>query len=170
MALKTRANGEQLRLSNYATQTLTNSAAETTIFSGTVPAGVLGTDRSLQVDYYGSVVTGLLPPNMTIRLKFGGVTTTMINNIPMLASQSNRPISITVKIFNRDSSNSQFILCSVRNPGSLSILTGLSVMEEVSATSSVDTTVNQTLEISAQFGSAVATTTLTTQVVEAMIE
>lgn len=170
MALVTRANGSQVLVSNYAAQTLSNTTVETTVFTMTVPANMLETDKGLRVEYYGSLTTLLTPPTVTVKVKFGGMTLTAVNGVALLASGTAKPFSIEVFLANRGATNSQYCLARVTNPGAQGLLIGLAVTEQVDGTGAVDTTAAQTLSITVQFGTQISTTTLTTNLVRATIE
>ena len=170
MAFRTRINATQQIMGDYVSQNLSNTTTETTVFSATIKAGQLALDRSVRVQYNGSITSLLLPPTITVRVKFGGTTLTVLSGIALLASATAKPFSIDVFIANRGAANSQYLLATVTNPGAIALLTGLAVMEQASATAAIDTTVDQTLSITVQFGSAVSSTSLTTQYIRAALE
>lgn len=134
--------------------TLSNSAAETTMWTGTLTGGVLGINDALQVAFYGSLLNNSgAGRTYTFRLKLGGTTiASMITPVTNSASVGAYQFQGFIK--NAGATNSQkgtgFALAQASN----------GVVNGGSGSAAIDTTVNQTLALTIQADAATATQTL----------
>lgn len=136
--------------------TISNTAAEMVLFQQMIPAGALGTLK--RIDYYlnALITTGLVNPSITIRVRLGTSVLAVMNSASLLVSQSNKPFVIEGRIKNT-SANTQEVYAKVTKNQ-----TGLLGSNDMEAASwAVDTTIDQMFQITAQFGTALTSTTLT---------
>jgi len=155
-----------LRLRQSAGSAITNTTAETSLISATLPAGIMGLARALEFVCVATITTPLVSiPTLTIRVKFGGSTLTVAAGLSLVASLTNAPILLSGSIANIDATNVQYVYCEVRQSGGLvsqpiSIANGSFIQQAAFAE---DTTAAVTFSITAQFGGLSATTNLTHQ-------
>lgn len=148
-----------------------NSTTETTLFTATVPAGVMGTNRTLRLQIDGDYLnnSGLtLTTSETLRIYFGGSVIWADAGKAHAASANRKPLSITVRITNAGATNSQVLGGTITLGGSPST-TGIGEYgdDEIDAQTAighatasppaVDTTAAQTLSVSVQHGQAATT-------------
>lgn len=149
--------------SQASTLTLSNSTTETTLFSQVIPAGSMGINKKLNLEALCTLTTPVVSiPTLTIRLKLGSAVLTVVSAVGLAVSQTNAPVVIEAKIRNKEASNAQILYAKVTQAGtSLPLL--IENSKAVFASWTVDTSVNQTLSITAQFGGLSAATSLTAQ-------
>lgn len=151
--------GGLLFTSGSTTPQIDNSAAETVIFTGTVPGGTLGTDGAIQVRLgclvKNNVGTG---QGYTIAIKYGGTTiySDSTNATVIGTSSTPRPLSIEFVLF-ADAATSAQRLVGTIGPlaAAQAATTGYGDLAATPAhftytyggTATVDSTVNQTLEV-----------------------
>lgn len=142
-----------------STVSVTNTAAATTIYSYSVPANTLGTDKGLRLNISGQYLNNSgANRKVTITVSYGG--TTMISqatpNIATSATTGNW--GITVYLMAANATNAQ----RARLDGSFEAGTAADVVINDNGTASVDSTTNQTLTVTVA-NSAAATTITTTK-------
>ncbi|WP_206445569.1 hypothetical protein [Spirosoma sordidisoli] len=137
---------------------ISNSTAETDLFSASIPAGKLGLEKTLALHYVGRLTTGLLPPAVTIKVYLGSSSLTVFTAVALLASGS-KPLVLDVRISNVNSMSAQYV--SVVGQYNTSCITA-------DADWTVDTTTAQTLRVTAQFVSLSTSTSIQTK--EAVLE
>ncbi len=142
-------------------QTVSNTTSETTVFSQVIPAGKMGTSKKLSLDLLSTLTTPAISiPTITVRIKLGSSTLVVVNAIGLAISQTNSPFTIAGVIRNRDASNVQIAYAHITQSASnLPML--LANSSAVYADWAVDTTVDQTLSVTVQFGGLSAGTIFT---------
>jgi hypothetical protein len=153
-----------------AGSTLTNSTTETVLFAANIPAGKMGTSKILKFEFSLHLTSPALSvPTITLKLKLGATFAITLANAALLsASLSNKPILIKGKIANMNSTSSQYVQVEImNNSAGTNILSSLgSSFVVTDATAAVDTTVDQTLALTAQFGALSSTTSVSPMLVE----
>lgn len=144
------------------TSPVSNTAVETTIFSQVVPAGKMKATGILGFALWGNLTTGLLPPTLTLRVKLGSSSMAVFTTAALLGSLTGKAFFLDGYISNI-SASSQAVVARVTQASSGIISLGTLGVNAVEGNFSVDTSVNQTFLITAQFGSAVASTSLVTR-------
>lgn len=142
-----------------STVSVTNTAAATTIYSYSVPANTLGTDKGLRLNISGQYLNNSgANRTVTITVSYGG--TTMISqatpNIATSGTTGNWGINVYLMAAN--ATNAQ----RARLDGSFEAGTAADVVINDNGTASVDSTANQTLTVTVA-NSAAATTITTTK-------
>lgn len=126
-------------LAKQLTQQTFNGAvttAETTVFSATIPAGLLATANGVRYKCFHTHQTPGVNADSTIRVKFGG-STIITFGVPENQEQS----LVEIMIFNNGSTASQVARAIGVGAGSVAYATG---------TTAADTTANVTLEVTVQ--------------------
>lgn len=153
MAKIQRETSRGFSVGEYSASTLTNSSSETTLFSQNIVAGRMGTNKEL--------VFGLLPPSITVKIKFGSATLTVLNGQSLATSlASAKPFIIEGMVCN-NSVSTQFIYAKISQASNTLplLLSASSGMD--SADWTIDTSSDQTFSITAQFATANNAATLT---------
>lgn len=140
--------------------TLTNSATETTLFSKTVPGGLMGTSRGMHLAFLAQLSSTLVNPSLTIKIKYGTAVITAVSAVSVNASLTSVPFYIECDIMNANATGSQQVISRVfQNTVSAPLSLGAGVYL-ASSTWTTDSTVDQTLAVTATFNSALTGTTL----------
>lgn len=146
--------------------TLSNSAAETTMYTFSVPANMgakLGSVLDLELIMAFQNNSGA-DRTYTIRVKFGGTTHFTEALPPVPAAALARPSTIRVRIQNTGASAQRITsTVSIGAAGNDFTVAALLPPATVASTATIDQTSAQTLEVSVQSDSAGATQTITTQ-------
>lgn len=137
--------------------TLTNSAAATNLFTQTIPGGLLGTAKHVHVTLVCQLSSTIINPALTLTLKYGTSTLVVANTAGINASLSSVPFILNADIYAVNSTSSQVATATISNSTSGAL--GLNMYQAV-GTWAIDSTVDQTLAITAQFNSALTGTTL----------
>lgn len=150
-------------LNEFNGSTLLNTTAETTLFSTVIPAGKLGSAKILDFKICFHISTPTLSiPTLTLKLKLGSASLTLSSTANLSANLTDKPLIVEAEISNLGVANSQFVLAKVFNNSAGLILSGLSsAFSATDGTWAVDTTVDQTLSVTGQFGALSGTTTVT---------
>lgn len=164
MAISTIASARGFTALGLTNSSVNNTNTETTIFTQAVPANAMGTNKVLRFQFWGTMTTLLLPPTLTIRIKFGSTTLTVVNAVSLLASQTGSPFLIEVAVV-ATGTGSQEAFARISDSTGTIILTGGLGLSLSAASWSVDTTSVQAFAVTVQFGTAVLTTTLTAKMV-----
>lgn len=128
--------------SNY----LQNSAAETTVYTGTFTGGQLGTTRAIRITLIGIAAdTATGASTLTLRVKYGGTTfSTLV--LEHASSGSGKPVYM------------QSILSAANSASAQECVTFGTLNNEdyetVTASGTIDSTSNQTLAVTAQMSAA----------------
>ena len=155
-----------------ADTTISNTAAESTMYTYSVPANMGAIDGQRLVL---SMLCTLLNNSganrtYTMRLKFGATTVIADAMIAIPTSTALRSFEIIVEIANDGATNAQFCKMSVSVSAPLAVTTGLSgdygtapteIGSVIMNTSALDQTVSQTLAVTIQADAATATQTIT---------
>jgi hypothetical protein len=140
--------------------TVSNSAAETTIFTGTIPGGMLGTSGRLALSIVAKYTnTTGVDSNCTTRMKYGG-TTVNGGGCQSITSTGFSDVAFGVigELVAGNATNAQ--LGQVTNTVS-PIVTGETIIRN--GTAAIDSTVDQTFVVTAQLGAASLNHTFTMQ-------
>ena len=106
-SLHTAANPASIVARTVSSTTVTSTATETTVFSATLPAGTLGTDRLVRLDLGGDYQndTGI-SRTCTVRVKLGSTTLAALD--PVLTTATDRgAVILTTFISGTGSTTSQ---------------------------------------------------------------
>lgn len=149
-------------LRDVSSTLISNSNTETTILTGTVPGGTLGTNRMLRVTLAGAVydVETSTPVVTTVRFKFGGTT---VGTLALAATTDNnvnpRALCATCLISAANSTGSQRVH-SYGTLGAPAAVGATAAIEDDAASFytalSLDSTLDQTLEVTVQLDIASA--------------
>jgi len=157
------------KIVNVRTPVTATAATETTLLSTTVAGGTLGTSGSLDVQLNISDCDIGNGATLTLRFKYGGttfITQTGVNSTG--ADIADMGGVIIFRLYADNSTGNQTAFASTKM-AEKDIITGpavnanidqLSLVDSVGSTA-VDSTTNQTLEITAQWSSAAGTQTIT---------
>lgn len=153
--------GAYVRLAG--TVDVANSTTEGFLISYQIGAGAMGTDKMLRCTVIGDMLQNAAG-NLTLRIKFGG-TTLWADTFPVTQTATRRPWEIQVKIGNLNAANSNFLKATVEIGNNGVPDTGLAQADagtfgmgpvSASATSTIDTSAAQYLDITAQWSAASA--------------
>ena len=138
--------------------TVTNTTTETNLYSFTVTGGTLGTDKSLILVIDISDFDGAASAILTLRLKYGGTTIAVLTSTADPTAYTNSTGRIVVTLRGDGATNAQL--------GSMSFefeqVVNLGDLRRIRvAASAVDSTVNQTLAVTAQWAAGQATSSVT---------
>lgn len=167
-----RVLGQQLPVilsRQVATQTVTNSAAETSVYSFSVPSNVMGTTRSLRLTWHGTHDNNnATPPSLTVRYKFGGTTFHDGAITAITASASTRPVWGWAIISPNNSATAQrshgrFSLGAATTAGQTAAIAAGHDVLSFHNTLAIDTTATVTLQMTVQHGVADTVTTFRLQ-------
>jgi hypothetical protein len=126
-----------------------NTVSETTIYSKTIGANHLSTDRRLRLELTADYLNDSgSARNLTVRLKLGGTTITTVSVNGISASATRYAASMFFRIQAKGATNSQIIDVSYPNFSSNALLVALPV------TSAIDTSVAQTLAVTVEHSAA----------------
>lgn len=140
--------------------TLTNLTTETVIMSDTVKANTMSTYKEVAFRVDCAVTSLLVTPNVTVRIRFGSNVITLVSNAGITISQTNSPFVIEGTITNKGATNSQLVSAQITQNNSTLGLSLSSPINIVRGTMSVNTTVDNLLSVTVQFGSAVTGTSI----------
>lgn len=148
-------------------QLISNSAAAASIYSFVVPGGTLGTNKTLRLTLTGSYLNNSgVADNLFVRGQLGGVTVvgalaagTAVFNVP--ASANVRLIRMQIELNANGLTNSQRAVGSIVIGNASALVTdwgGVTALPYGFANAlALDSTVNQTLDVSVQLATALAT-------------
>jgi len=146
--------------------TISNTINKSPLFTTVIPGGKMGSNKILKLELTCQLTTPALSiPSLALRLEFGSASVVLATGL-ISANLTDRPLLIEAKIANQGNSN-QYVTVKVLNNSGLLIFAGLSSSFLITDTSwTVDTTVDQTLAVTAQFGGLSTTTSIITKLVE----
>lgn len=138
----------------YANVTVSNTTTETTLYSGTVPANTLGTTGVVRLRMYLSLKKGSTSSSFSLRFKYGGTTlvTHQINDATTFSTAKQGWVEFVVVATgatNTQEGSAIFNLVDNNQPVTTAV-----VQYSMAAvgTSAVDSTANQTIAVTVQFG------------------
>lgn len=140
--------------------TVSNSTTETSVYSFTVAGGTLSTNRMIRVTLLAVSLnnTGSAAHNMYIKFKYGGVTFADLNLSHSTAAATEKAVIAVSELSGKNATNAQIGHTDARMSATLPVAAANAAIETQRITShpymTVDSTVNQTLEITAQFTAA----------------
>jgi hypothetical protein len=136
---------------------LVNSAAETSVYSFAIPGNTIGINQAVRLTLLGDFLNNT-GGNQTflIKVKFGGTTVLTTPNTLTLTTSANRPTSnLSVLIQNLGATNSQLANGSfMSGPGGNGVMGNPLVDVGEFQGLAIDTTVNQTLQVTVTLGAA----------------
>lgn len=138
-----------------------SSNPETVLFSEVIPAKKMGTGKKLRLEMLFTLSTAAISlPTLTVKIKLGSQTLTIANGLGLTASQTNAPFTVDARIRNKDDAGQQMAYARMaQNGNNLTLLIANS--QAVYADMTVDTTQDQNLQVTAQFGGLSSGNTLT---------
>lgn len=138
--------------------TVADTTTETDLISVTIAGGILGTANGVRARLMISAAGVTGTPTLTLRLKYGATTLATITLSTLI---SLKPAYIDVLLLATGATNSQEALFSINQfYSSITNVNQLNSQAEV-GTSSEDSTTDKTLKVTAQWGTASASNTLT---------
>lgn len=154
----------ELRRLDRSTSTVTvaNTTTETSLYSYVVPAGTMANDSILRLNVKADLTKNVANESIIINVKFGGTTLFDVGAAFGAATDANPFLYlIRVEIANLGAANSQYSSADFMRTR----YTTTAEYEKARATSSIDTSVEQTLEITAQWSTASASLSLSKRIV-----
>ena len=127
------------------------TTAETAVYSKSIGAGHMSTDRMLRLRIVADYLQNSGTPNITIRVKLGGTTILTITGSTIAASATRRGASLLIEIMNLGATNSQVVTAVAPDWA-----VGPKLIEQLLQTAAVDTSVAATLEVTVQHSASSA--------------
>lgn len=152
------ANGATWR--ECPSTTISNSVAETTILSVTIPGKDLDLYKLIRYEMYCNLTSIVVPPTVTIKVKYGSGVLTAVSALTININQNSQPFIIEGVIVNRNLTNSQYAYSKVSQHATQGPLALTSPIYDARTTFAIDSTTDQTFAITTQFGGLIATTSL----------
>ncbi len=146
-------------VSNTPVTAVTNTAAVYTILQDTIKGKTLSTYKKVTFRAIISLTTSLANPTITFKVNYGAGSMTITSAVALSLSLTNTPIVIEGFITNTGTTNSQFMYASIRQ-GTTAAIPLSGNMNFVIGNSAVDSTADQLLTLTSQFGSALTGTTM----------
>jgi hypothetical protein len=145
-----------------------NSTVEQSLYSKVIPAGAMGIDKMLRLTMLCDLLYNSSGNNLTIKIKFGGVTIFSDVFNQGVTDAARRPFILNIWLANCGAANSQMMSAqamNIRIADTHTPTTGLGgadfrniifagLAASLNALATVDTTVAQTLDITAQWSAA----------------
>ncbi|GAB3317944.1 hypothetical protein GCM10027299_09350 [Larkinella ripae] len=143
---------------------MTNTTTETTVCSQMIQGNSMSTNKRLKFQVLFAITSGLVTPGLTIRVKFGGSTLTVISGGAILGSiGANKAFRLEGEIMNTSATTQVVQAHIVQDTGILPL--NLSGNGLNYADWTVDTTTDQTFAVTLQYGAALTGTTITPKLV-----
>lgn len=140
---------------------------ETTIYSRAIEAGKMGTSKEMSFNIFCNLTTGAVAaPTLTLKVKLGTGTLTIMNALSLGLGAASVPFRIEGAVINTSNSAAQYVWARLHTPSStvpISLSAGAAYMN---TDWTVDTSVNQTFSVTAQFGGLIAGTSLATKYIK----
>lgn len=158
---------------NLSTVEVTNSSAEGTLYTFTIPGGTLGPNRVVELQLGGTYLNNSgATKTLTLRYKYGATTLYQDVTATIAASASLRAFWCELLLGNTGVTNSQKLSARFHIAAAGAVTTGVGDIGAVSSvlfgpmygTSAVDSTLNQALTVTVQHSVANANTTISAQV------
>lgn len=157
MTLTRRETGRGFAAADSASVSVSNTTTETAIFTHTIQGGLMGTTKELSFRLICTLTSVLVPPNITVKIKFGGATLTSMSGISISAGLTATPFIIEGLIANAGTANAQIIYSKFIQANTSLI----NAQPMAYADGTIDTTINQVFQITVQFSGLSTTTILT---------
>lgn len=141
--------------------TLSNTTTETDLISTVIPANSLSNYKRIKFKIYCSLTSALVTPNLTVRIKFGSNSVTVINGLGVNISQTSKPFTIEGIIVNRGNTMSQYVYGEIKQNASIGPLALTSPTYNANGIIATNTETDQTFSVTGQFSSTSATSSLT---------
>jgi hypothetical protein len=145
---------------------MTNTTTETTIFVDTIRANSMGLSKTLTLDAYGTITSLLTPPVVTIRIYVGSTVVAAFTSLIINASVTTAPFHINFVMTNNNNASSQFCYGEMRPNTAISFTSTAPYF----SSSTINTSIDQYLKVTAQFGSAVTGTTVFPQFLKTTVQ
>lgn len=146
---------------------VTNTNLETTILTYTVTGGSMNMSNRLKGTlYFGLSTIAVLPGTLTIRIKYGSSVLTLGGGaLALIGGAASAPFVVNFRLSNKDTAGSQFLYGQIlQGSGGLTLS---SPINQAFSLPAIDSTVDQTFIVTAQFQTANVGNTLTLQDAEA---
>ncbi|MCX6020583.1 MAG: carboxypeptidase-like regulatory domain-containing protein [Chloroflexi bacterium] len=162
----TDSNLERVLARSVVDVAIGTTAAETTVISQSVPAGILGTTRTVKVTIEGDYVNNT-GGNQSLLWKLKLGATTVVNSssgsINLATGGNTRPFIVEATITNRNSANAQYGYLAVKNRADAT--TNLEIDLLSTGTASEDTSSAKTLVVTVQHSISSVNLVLTARVI-----
>jgi len=153
--------GKVLILDREVTQQAVNTTTvETTVFSDTIDASVLSTNKWLRLTMMFDLLMNSGTPILTIRVKFGGTTLWAASTAAYTASANRRPGMLVAYIFNQNSASVQVLggNIEINSSTTASVTSGVGSITDgtieiegpLSGSAAEDTTASKILSVTVQ--------------------
>lgn len=139
--------------------TVNNTTVETTLFSQVIRGKAFGTVKRMEFRLVCTITTLLTAPTLTLKVKYGNSSFTLVTTAGLSLSMTGRPFIIDGEIVAKNSANAQSVNIIITQD-SLGVITGLTGANAASTDWTEDSTVDATFSVTAQFGTLSAGTTL----------
>lgn len=143
-----------LLLRSDAANPVSNSNAEITLLSLTIPGAAMSMSNKLKFALWCSLTTtALLPGNVTIKVKYGTAVLTLGGGaIALTGSISSQPLLIGGRMSNKSATNSQYLYGEIRQSSNALVLGN--VINQSKMYPAIDSTQDQVFSVTAQFQTA----------------
>jgi hypothetical protein len=150
--------------------TISNSAAETSVLSVSIPADTLGTAGGVKVSIYGRYVNNTgANRTFTARVKFGSTTLFADTTANLATSATARPVAFEMGLLNKNATNAQGLGGTMTVSNSTAGANGFGdlatdeiiAQTAISGTSAENTTAARTFDVTMQLSNASAAHTFT---------
>lgn len=141
--------------------TISNTTAETTLYSVTVKGGTLGLNGQAIIDVWARLNTTLgLLPTLTVRAYYGTAFVEPLTAITLINSMTDGPIRVRAVLGAKNSTSSQFLSCEIVEHISVALLTPQSRVYQKQGNISVNSALDQTFRITIQYSGLFTNATL----------
>lgn len=121
---------------------VSGTTAETVLLSDTIKASTLSTYKSIRFKAYCSLTSLLTPPSVTVRVRYGANSVSIVSGLSVNTAQTNRPFVVEGVLVNRGVTNNQYIYGTVMQHATLGPLALTSPIYQSSGIISTDSTVD----------------------------
>ena len=144
-------------------QIVTNSNVLTSVFSFSVPGGLLSTSGVLLFQMTGYIDLSAVSANLTLTIAFGG--TTIASGVIVTTAACKGPVRLFCEIAANGASNAQRCTSAVHQEtdgasttdAAWSAAASTTVRQSAHSTLAIDTTIAKTFDVSVQWGNVAAT-------------
>jgi len=138
-----------------------NNTSEYTLYSQTIEGGVMSMANAMRFAFYLNFSTlGVLPGNLTLRVKYGSAVLTLGGGaLALIGGRTAAPVRVSGVLVNRGTTNAQFFTGEMRQDTS-----GLTLIQPVTIASvkpAIDSSIDQTFALTAQFSVGNVANTIT---------
>lgn len=139
--------------------TTITGGTEQNMFADTLKANTMAKQNNYHFKIFANATTGVGLSNITVKLKIGATTITLINSLGITVSLTSAPFVIEGDIVNQGSGNA-FILCKVSQSGNIP-MNGITSVYTMRTTASVDFSTQQFIYVTGQLtGVGLGTTSI----------